>query len=59
MKKIKSIDLIALNGGSAAYDCETLLQIEANTHQDSGNQELEDAYWDDWADRFEECAGAA
>ena len=59
MKEIKSIELVNLNGGAAAYDCMTLLQFEANTHQNSGNKELEDAYWDDWADRFEACAGAA
>lgn len=59
MKKIMSIELVALNGGAAAYDCMTLLQYEANTHQNSGIKELEDAYWDDWADRFEACAGAA
>lgn len=59
MKKIMSIELIALNGGSAEDNCMKQLQHEASTHQNSGNKEQEDAYWDDWADRFEACAGAA
>lgn len=59
MKQIKSIELIALNGGTAASDCMSQLQYEANTHQNSGNQKLENAFWDDWADRFEKCVGAA
>ncbi|MCM1141357.1 MAG: hypothetical protein NC453_22545 [Muribaculum sp.] len=59
MKKITSIELISLNGGTASgRDCMWYLQYEANTHVSSGNQEMEDAYWDDWADRFEACAGA-
>lgn len=59
MKQIKSIELVTLNGGATAYDCMTLLQYEASTHQSSGNKEIEDAYWEDWADRFEQCAGVA
>ena len=54
-----SIELIALNGGSAEDNCMKQLQHEASTHQNSGNKEQEDAYWDDWSDRFEACAGAA
>lgn len=54
-----SIELVALNGGAAAYDCMTLLQYEANTHQNSGNTEMEDAYWDDWGARYDACVGAA
>lgn len=58
MKKISTIELISLNGGSASHDCMWYLQYEANTHVSSGNQKMEDAYWDKWSDRFEECAGA-
>lgn len=59
MKQIESIELVALNGGTAANDCMSQLQYEANTHQNSGNKEQDDAFWDNWADRFEKCAGAA
>ena len=59
MKQIKSIELVALNGGAAASDCMLQLQYEANTHQNSGNQKQENAYWDNWAIRFEKCAGVA
>lgn len=53
MKKISSIELIALNGGSASErDCMWYLQYEAGTHVSSGNKEMEDAYWDDWAKRL-------
>jgi hypothetical protein len=55
MKKIMSIELAALNGGAGSSDCMKLLQREANTHKDSGIRELEDAFWDDWSERFEEC----
>lgn len=58
MKKISTIELTTLNGGAAAYDCMWYLQYEANTHVSSGDKDMEDAYWDNWADRFEECAGA-
>lgn len=54
MKKISTIELISLNGGSASHDCMWYLQYEAGTHVSSGNQEMEDAYWDNWADRFED-----
>ena len=54
MKKISTIELISLNGGSASYDCMWYLQYEAGTHVSSGNKEMEEAYWDNWADRFEE-----
>lgn len=57
MKQITSIELLALNGGAAGYDCMTLLQYEANTHRNSGDEELENAFWDEWADRFEMCVG--
>lgn len=58
MKKISSIELVALNGGSASErDCMWYLQYEANLHQHSGNQEMEEIYWDKWATRFEECVG--
>lgn len=39
MKKISSIELIALNGGSASErDCMWYLQYEAGTHVSSGNK---------------------
>lgn len=44
MKQIKSIELVALNGGAAASDCMSQLQYEANTHQNSGNKEQDDAF---------------
>lgn len=59
MKKITSMELVALNGGAFTYDCMTLLQYEAGTHKNSGIKELEDAYWDDWADRYEACVGVS
>ncbi len=59
MKQIKSIELVALNGGAAASDCMSQLQYEANTHQNSGNKEQDDAFWDNWANRFEKCVGVA
>ncbi len=53
------MELVALNGGAFTYDCMTLLQYEAGTHKNSGIKELEDAYWDDWADRYEACVGVS
>lgn len=55
MKQVKFIELIKLNGGATGSDCMKFLQQEANTHKDSGNQALENAFWDNWADRFDEC----
>lgn len=57
MKKISTFELISLNGGSGSYDCMWYLQYEANTHVSSGDEKAEEKYWDNWADRFEECAG--
>ncbi len=57
MKKVTSIELVALNGGAAAYNCRQLLQYEANTHQCSDDKDAENAYWDNWADRYAACAG--
>lgn len=57
MKQIESIELAALTGGAAAKDCMSILQDEANTHQSTGNQDLEDKYWVNWADRYYDCVG--
>lgn len=57
MKKITTIELITLNGGSGTQDCIWLLEYEAGTHVSSGNKKMEEAYWDNWAVRYEKCAG--
>lgn len=57
MKKITTIELVTLNGGSGTRDCIWLLQYEAGTHVSSGNEDMEDDYWEDWAVRYEKCAG--
>lgn len=44
MKQIKSIELVVLNGGTAASDCMSQLQYEANTHQNSGNPKQENIF---------------
>ncbi|MBR8703956.1 hypothetical protein [Porphyromonas levii] len=59
MRELNSFELSNLLGGSASSaNCVSRLQGEANTHRDSGNQEFENAYWDDWADRWDECVAS-
>lgn len=55
MKKLTNMELIALKGGSAGYDCMAILQYEASTHRKTNNKGAEDAYWDDWGRRYEDC----
>ncbi len=56
MKKISTIELIALNGGSGPErDCMWFLQYELGTHTSSGNKNMEDKYWEGWNKRFEDC----
>lgn len=57
VKQIESIELIALDEGAAAIGRTLQLRYEANTHQNSSNQKQENAYWDNWAIRFEKCVG--
>lgn len=59
MKKITSMELATLNGGAASYeDCMWYLQYESGTHVSSGNEEMENAYWEEWGKRFEDCANS-
>lgn len=60
MKEIETSELIALCGGSSSseHDCMWFIQYEANTHQSSGNEDAEKGYWDNWADRYEDCANS-
>lgn len=58
MKKLDLFDLIALKGGTGeTEDCMRELQEEAGFHQNTGDREADDEYWDYWADRFFECLG--
>ena len=55
MKQISYTELLSLYGGKIGNDCMTILQYEASTHLKTSNQEAEDKYWDDWADRYADC----
>lgn len=58
MRQINAIELVALNGGTAAHDCMSLLQFEAHRHLRSQDQQMEDAYWDNWMERYDACVGS-
>lgn len=59
MKQLSLDELLCLKGGASVdQNCMWLLQYEANTHVNSGDEDAEEKYWKKWAERFENCANS-